>query len=52
LTAVGVWGLISEARLFGFDYSTSWPLLIIAAGMIMVWRAFEDAAGGRSSHAN
>ena len=52
LIAVGGWGLISEARLFGFDYSTSWPLLIIAAGVIMVWRAFEEPAAGRSRHAN
>jgi hypothetical protein len=45
LLAVGVWGLISEAGLFGLDYSTSWPLLVIASGAGIVWHAL-----GRSAH--
>jgi hypothetical protein len=44
LVSVGLWGLISELRLFGFDYSTSWPLLIIFAGAVIVWRALERPA--------
>jgi hypothetical protein len=27
LLLLGAWGLISEFRLFGFDYRSSWPLL-------------------------
>lgn len=41
LVTIGLWGLISEFELFGFDYSTSWPLLIVAAGLNMVWRSLE-----------
>ena len=41
LIYVGVWGLISEFHLFGLDYHDSWPLLIIAAGLNIVWRSFE-----------
>jgi hypothetical protein len=42
LIYVGCWGLVNELHLFGFDYDTSWPLLIIGAGIIMVWRAFDN----------
>jgi hypothetical protein len=41
---VGLWGLISETRVFGFGYSTSWPLLVILAGVAIVWRAMEQPA--------
>jgi hypothetical protein len=46
LMYVGCWLLVNEFNLFGFDYSTSWPLLIIGAGILMVWRAFERPDGG------
>jgi hypothetical protein len=26
----------------GLDYNTSWPLLIVGAGIGIIWRAFED----------
>jgi len=39
---IGLWGLISEYRLFGLDYRTSWPLLVIGAGAGIVWRALES----------
>ena len=42
LLMIGVWGLISEFRLFGLHYGTSWPLLIVAAGINMVWKALEQ----------
>jgi hypothetical protein len=38
---IGVWALISEWHLFGFTYGTSWPLLLIGSGVMMVWRALE-----------
>jgi hypothetical protein len=41
LILVGLWGLASEAHLFGLTYNTSWPLLIIASGAMIVWRAFD-----------
>jgi hypothetical protein len=49
LLYVGCWGLVSEFHLVGFDYRTSWPLLVIGAGIIVVWRALEkvDRSSGR-----
>jgi hypothetical protein len=47
LLAVGVWAWISEAEFFGFDYSTSWPLLLIALGINIVWRSLEGPPGRR-----
>jgi hypothetical protein len=44
LVSIGLWGLISEQRLVGFEYSTSWPLLIVFAGAAIVWRALEKPA--------
>ena len=41
LLSIGAWGLIVESQLFGFDYSNSWPLLIIALGADIVWKALE-----------
>lgn len=42
LLYLGVWGLISEYRLFGFTYATSWPLLVIGAGLMIVWHAVDS----------
>ncbi len=45
LLYVGCWGLLNEFHLFGFNYGTSWPLLIVGAGIGVVWRAFDNAPG-------
>ena len=42
LLYIGLWGLISEFHLFGLDYRTSWPLLVIGAGAGIVWRALDS----------
>lgn len=47
LSGVGLWGLVSEFHVFGLDYDTSWPLLIVAAGLNMVWRSFEEPRARR-----
>jgi hypothetical protein len=39
LMSVGAWGFVSGAGLFGLHYRNSWPLLIIAAGVNIVWGA-------------
>ncbi len=39
---LGLWGFVSEFHLLGLDYNSSWPLLIVGAGIGMVWRSFED----------
>lgn len=51
---VGVWGLVSELHLFGLSYQTSWPLLVIGAGLGVVWRAMDpqSAGGGRRVREN
>jgi len=45
---LGLWFLLNEFHLYGFDYQTSWPLLMVGAGVGMVWRAFEHPGGGCS----
>jgi hypothetical protein len=41
LLSIGLYGLVSQYRLFGLDYSTSWPLLIVAVGLNMVLKSFD-----------
>ena len=43
LMMVGAWGFCSSNVLFGLSYKTSWPLLIIAAGIITVWWAIDES---------
>jgi hypothetical protein len=38
LLGVGCWMLVSQLHLFGLAYATSWPLLIILSGIIMLVR--------------
>jgi hypothetical protein len=47
LLAFGAWGLVSEFGLFGFDHRTSWPLLVIGAGLGVVWHSGEGRGGKR-----
>jgi hypothetical protein len=47
LIVVGLWGLVNEAHLFGFDYGSSWPLLVIAVGAMMVWGTLDAGCGPR-----
>lgn len=47
LLGVGIWGLVSETRLLGFGYATSWPLLVVLVGISVVWRALEHPASCR-----
>ena len=41
LIYVGGWGLVNEWHLFGFDYDTSWPLLVIGVGLLIVGRSLQ-----------
>jgi hypothetical protein len=43
LLFLGAWGLVNEYRLFGLHYGQSWPLLLIGAGALVVWRAMDPA---------
>lgn len=41
LIFIGCWGLVNEFRVFGLGYATSWPILVVGAGLSVVWRALE-----------
>ena len=38
LLGVGCWLLVSQLHVFGLEHRTSWPLLIVLAGIIMLVR--------------
>jgi len=40
---LGLWFFVNEFHLFGLGYDTSWPLLIVWAGVRMMWCAIENA---------
>jgi hypothetical protein len=42
---LGSWGLANEFHLYGLHYQNSWPLLIVLAGLNMVWRSVEAPPG-------
>jgi hypothetical protein len=41
LLFIGCWGLLSSVHAFGMRYDISWPVLVVGAGLILVWRSFE-----------
>jgi hypothetical protein len=51
LLFVGAWGLLNEYRLFGIHYGHSWPILLIGAGVLIVWRAMDQGVPDRSTSA-
>ena len=40
---IGSWLLISELHLFGLSYSNSWPILLIGAGIGILWKSFSTS---------
>jgi hypothetical protein len=38
---LGLWFFVNEFHVLGLSYKTSWPLLIVGAGIGMIWRAIE-----------
>jgi len=38
---LGVWAFVSDSHILGFTFATSWPLLLIGSGALLVWRALE-----------
>ena len=48
LLSIGMWGVISEFRWFGLSFATSWPLLVVAAGLNMVLKSLEPPCQRRA----
>jgi cell wall-active antibiotic response 4TMS protein YvqF len=44
LMFIGCWGLMNEFHVLGFYYDNSWPLVIIFAGITIVWRSIDAPA--------
>ena len=42
LVLAGSWMLISTKHWFGFHWGNSWPLLLIALGVVTVWQALAE----------
>ena len=51
LMFIGAWGLLNEYRLFGIHYGDSWPILVIGAGVFMVWRSVDPSSCDRTTFA-
>jgi len=41
LIGIGAWMLVSQTHLFGLDYHSSWPLLLIISGVMMVLKGWR-----------
>ena len=41
LIGVGVWMLAAQMHFFGLDFHTSWPLLVVLSGIIIVIRGLK-----------
>jgi hypothetical protein len=40
----GLWFLANELHLYGLTYSNSWPILLIGAGISILWKSFSPSA--------
>jgi hypothetical protein len=45
LLFIGAWGLLNEYRIFGIHYGHSWPILVMGAGVMVVWRSVDHTTG-------
>lgn len=41
LIGIGAWMIVSEAHMFSLSFDTSWPLLVVLGGVLMVIRGLE-----------
>ena len=49
LIAIGGWLLISEAHLWGLNHDTSWPLLLVIAGLLIVFGGLFSPTRGSTN---
>lgn len=52
LIVIGLWLQVTTLGLWGVSFNSSWPLLLIALGAVMVIRALLRALGGNVTEAN
>jgi hypothetical protein len=52
LIIIGLWLQVTTLHLWGVSFNSSWPLLLIAMGALMVIRALFRALGGNVTEAN
>lgn len=45
LILLGSWLIVNFQGYFGLDWATSWPLLLIAGGLMILWGAITDRGG-------
>src|SRR5206468_6342739 len=38
MIGIGVWMLVSQEHFFGLDFHTSWPLLLVLSGLLLLIR--------------
>lgn len=41
LIGIGAWMLVSQAHMFSLSFDTSWPLLVVLGGILMVIRGLD-----------
>ena len=41
LIGIGSWMLVSQTHLFGLNFGNSWPLIVILAGLMIVFRGMR-----------
>jgi hypothetical protein len=56
LLFAGIWALITEMQIGGLSHRTSWPIVVIGAGVAIVWHALHGGAicgrlANRGNHA-
>lgn len=48
MLSLGVWLQVSFLRLWGYGFPDTWPFILIALGIFVMWGAFEREAKKRS----
>jgi hypothetical protein len=46
LAFIGLWLYVSMNHVFGLRFGTSWPLMVIAWGVTILWKSTLKPAGG------
>ena len=47
LLVIGCWLLLSSLEIFGLHYGSSWPLLLVGIGGVIIWQSIAQPNGQR-----